>query len=155
MIRRPPRSTRTDTLFPYTTLCRSLSGEVPGRIAAALGEPRMQHVLCPEGVEAIDGWALHAGGRSILDAVGHGLGLSKHALDESRPVLDAYGTMSSATLMFVLNHLLKTRVPEKGIALALGPGLAAQGFRFSHPLCAVSPSQPPNGPLWPLPLSSD
>src|SRR3546814_1992179 len=24
MIRRPPRSTRTDTLFPYTTLCRSL-----------------------------------------------------------------------------------------------------------------------------------
>src|SRR3546814_13191605 len=26
MIRRPPRSTRTDTLFPYTTLCRSMSG---------------------------------------------------------------------------------------------------------------------------------
>src|SRR3546814_10366096 len=25
MIRRPPRSTRTDTLFPYTTLCRSVS----------------------------------------------------------------------------------------------------------------------------------
>src|SRR3546814_10457005 len=71
-----------------------LSGEVPGRIAAALGEPRMQHVLCPEGVEAIDGWAVHAGGRSILDAVGHGLGLSEHALDESRTVLDAYGNMS-------------------------------------------------------------
>src|SRR3546814_13601246 len=28
MIRRPPRSTRTDTLFPYTTLFRSLSGGV-------------------------------------------------------------------------------------------------------------------------------
>src|SRR3546814_10112549 len=27
MIRRPPRSTRTDTLFPYTTLFRSLSGQ--------------------------------------------------------------------------------------------------------------------------------
>src|SRR3546814_16415456 len=26
MIRRPPRSTRTDTLFPYTTLCRSFGG---------------------------------------------------------------------------------------------------------------------------------
>src|SRR3546814_9394715 len=26
MIRRPPRSTRTDTLFPYTTLCRSAAG---------------------------------------------------------------------------------------------------------------------------------
>src|SRR3546814_17310903 len=28
MIRRPPRSTRTDTLFPYTTLCRSIDSEV-------------------------------------------------------------------------------------------------------------------------------
>src|SRR3546814_8649572 len=28
MIRRPPRSTRTDTLFPYTTLFRSLSGGI-------------------------------------------------------------------------------------------------------------------------------
>src|SRR3546814_6028581 len=27
MIRRPPRSTRTDTLFPYTTLCRSAFGD--------------------------------------------------------------------------------------------------------------------------------
>src|SRR3546814_3491542 len=33
MIRRPPRSTRTDTLFPYTTLFRSAryTGKVPGR----------------------------------------------------------------------------------------------------------------------------
>src|SRR3546814_6049462 len=30
MIRRPPRSTRTDTLFPYTTLFRSLAAELPG-----------------------------------------------------------------------------------------------------------------------------
>src|SRR3546814_13076523 len=29
MIRRPPRSTRTDTLFPYTTLCRSVGGGQP------------------------------------------------------------------------------------------------------------------------------
>src|SRR3546814_20574081 len=29
MILRPPRSTRTDTLFPYTTLCRSVSGGAP------------------------------------------------------------------------------------------------------------------------------
>src|SRR3546814_9008196 len=28
MIRRPPRSTRTDTLFPYTTLFRSHNGEL-------------------------------------------------------------------------------------------------------------------------------
>src|SRR3546814_3966337 len=42
MIRRPPRSTRTDTLFPYTTLFRSAGGcrwpavgRCPGRAAAA------------------------------------------------------------------------------------------------------------------------
>src|SRR3546814_4368719 len=39
MIRRPPRSTRTDTLFPYTTLFRSLSG---------------QHVVAPWQVSATD-----------------------------------------------------------------------------------------------------
>src|SRR3546814_19683271 len=37
MIRRPPRSTRTDTLFPYTALFRSGSGDV-GMRAAKLGE---------------------------------------------------------------------------------------------------------------------
>src|SRR3546814_11788693 len=35
MIRRPPRSTRTDTLFPYTTLFRSV--EVEGGLSTALG----------------------------------------------------------------------------------------------------------------------
>src|SRR3546814_15828271 len=40
MIRRPPRSTRTDTLFPYTTLFRSRRSRRPSRIAhpAAPGE---------------------------------------------------------------------------------------------------------------------
>src|SRR3546814_7610586 len=33
MIRRPPRSTRTDTLFPYTTLFRSISLELAERMA--------------------------------------------------------------------------------------------------------------------------
>src|SRR3546814_12104881 len=35
MIRRPPRSTRTDTLFPYTTLFRSMSQEDTGRLGYA------------------------------------------------------------------------------------------------------------------------
>src|SRR3546814_11067612 len=42
MIRRPPRSTRTDTLFPYTTLFRSssLNSEPPARFS----EPATQHI---------------------------------------------------------------------------------------------------------------
>src|SRR3546814_14719897 len=37
MIRRPPRSTRTDTLFPYTTLFRSVAGAGAGAVAQAGG----------------------------------------------------------------------------------------------------------------------
>src|SRR3546814_4011314 len=36
MIRRPPRSTRTDTLFPYTTLFRSIRSAIPLRMARLL-----------------------------------------------------------------------------------------------------------------------
>src|SRR3546814_4327706 len=39
MIRRPPRSTRTDTLFPYTTLFRSRKGRVEEFTAKDAGEP--------------------------------------------------------------------------------------------------------------------
>src|SRR3546814_2036708 len=42
MIRRPPRSTRTDTLFPYTTLFRSLLAAATGLVATlALTAPAM------------------------------------------------------------------------------------------------------------------
>src|SRR3546814_2022218 len=47
MRRRPPRSTRTDTLFPYTTLFRSGSGEHEAA-AAVLTQPRGQLVEVPE-----------------------------------------------------------------------------------------------------------
>src|SRR3546814_7655587 len=39
MIRRPPRSTRTDTLFPYTTLFRSGHGDVAARGLCGLLDP--------------------------------------------------------------------------------------------------------------------
>ena len=108
-----------------------LSGEVPGRIQAALGDPGLQAVITGgAGVDAIDGWAVHAGGRSILDAVEHGLRLDHQALDASRRVLAANGNMSSATLMFVLADMLTRDPPRRGVAIAFGPGLAAEGFGF-------------------------
>src|SRR3546814_13074662 len=45
MVRRPPRSTRTDTLFPYTTLFRSLVLEVPedfDALGAAIGQRQLE-----------------------------------------------------------------------------------------------------------------
>src|SRR3546814_4214203 len=43
MIRRPPRSTRTDTLFPYTTLFRSRTGRAAARAADPGGGPDLSH----------------------------------------------------------------------------------------------------------------
>lgn len=107
-----------------------LSGEVPGRIAAGLGDADFRHAATGGREPAdVDGWAVHAGGRSILDAVETSLGLGQGALAESRGVLADHGNMSSATLMFVLERMLERRV-ENGVALAFGPGLAAEGFGF-------------------------
>jgi predicted naringenin-chalcone synthase len=104
-----------------------LSGEVPGRIAGALADPATVAVLT--GGEAVDGWAVHAGGRSILDAVEQALGLAPEALAASRAVLADNGNMSSATLMFVLARMIDAP-PARGVALAFGPGLAAEGIAF-------------------------
>ena len=109
-----------------------LSGEVPGRIAAALADPAVATRIAGGAPGAVDGWAVHAGGRSILDAVGGALALAPDALAESRRVLAANGNMSSATLMFVLAELLaEGRRIDNGVALAFGPGLAAEGFGFA------------------------
>ena len=107
-----------------------LSGEVPGRIAAGLADADFRHAATGGRDPAdVDGWAVHAGGRSILDAVETSLGLGQGALAESRAVLADNGNMSSATLMFVLQRMLARRV-KNGVALAFGPGLAAEGFGF-------------------------
>lgn len=110
-----------------------LSGQVPGRIADALRDPEMRDQMLEGRAPEAALWAVHAGGRSILDAVAHGLDLPDHALDDSRAVLQSYGNMSSATLMFVLERILKQDRPGNGVALAFGPGLAAEGFDFSSP----------------------
>src|SRR3546814_16796524 len=47
MIRRPPRSTRTDTLFPYTTLFRSVVGDPQADVVPALQARQVLHRLAP------------------------------------------------------------------------------------------------------------
>lgn len=107
-----------------------LDGEVPQRIATALADP----ALVATATGGIDpralNWAVHAGGRSILDAVEKGLDLPADALAASRAVLRANGNMSSSTLMFVLAAMLARGVDGPGVALAFGPGLAAEGIAF-------------------------
>ncbi len=117
-----------DTGFEMT-----LSGEVPGRIQQALADEETRAALRNGwAMGEIDAWAVHAGGRSILDAVERGLELEQGALNVSREVLARFGNMSSATLMFVLALMLERPGGEKGVAIAFGPGLAAEGFHFER-----------------------
>ena len=106
-----------------------LSGAVPGKVREALASPAVRTML--PSAEVADSWAVHAGGRSILDAVEAGLMLGPDSLQASRTVLRRYGNMSSSTLMFVLDEILSggKRV-ENGVALAFGPGVAAEGFAY-------------------------
>lgn len=116
-----------------------LSGEVPSRIAAGLADPDFARAATGGRTPSeIDGWAVHAGGRSILDAVEHSLHLPPEALATSRAVLAENGNMSSATLMFALARLLDGPPIRDGVALAFGPGLAAEGFAFRSAQGSVS-----------------
>ncbi len=108
-----------------------LSGEVPARIAAGLADADFaRSATGGRAPREIDAWAIHAGGRSILDAVEHAFDLPADALSASRGVLHDCGNMSSATLMFVLARLMDGPPVGGGVALAFGPGLAAEGFGF-------------------------
>jgi predicted naringenin-chalcone synthase len=113
-----------------------LSGEVPGRIAGVLRQERARSdgdgLLQGSGTQAIDLWAVHGGGRTVLDAVEIGLGLPAEALRFSRGVLRDFGNMSSATVMFVLARMLaEGGAGRRGFAMAFGPGMVAETFQFS------------------------
>ncbi len=109
-----------------------LSGQVPARLQSVLTDMGAEAILAEgaEDSEAITHFAVHAGGRSILDAVEKGLSLNPYALDASRKVLENYGNMSSVTLLFVLAEMMRQNISGRGIALAFGPGLAAEAIGF-------------------------
>lgn len=106
-----------------------LSGLVPAAVRETL---RNEHPIilggkCPG---EIDLWAVHPGGRSVLDAVERALGLDPTALAASREVLRQNGNMSSATVMFVMAEMLKERAGLLGCGMAFGPGLTTETMMF-------------------------
>ena len=103
-----------------------LSGHVPAELGRALHEGELMAER-----ECIDLWAVHPGGRSILDAVENGLELPAEVLAASRHVLSCFGNMSSATVMFVLERIMQQARPgQRGCAMSFGPGLTAETMRF-------------------------
>ena len=107
-----------------------LSGQVPGTLFEAL-RSQSSDILKGKPIDAVGLWAVHPGGRSVLDAVERGLNLGATALSHSREVLRQVGNVSSATVMFVLERMLQAREPGKsGCAMAFGPGLIAETMLF-------------------------
>ncbi len=109
-----------------------LSGQVPTSIAEAL-RLNSAAILGQRAPEVIDLWAVHPGGRTVLDAVEGAFALPQDALATSRAVLRDYGNMSSATVLFVLESFLRQKPPAgaRGCAMAFGPGLTAETMLFS------------------------
>lgn len=104
----------------------TLSAEVP-RIIGREIRGAVDTFLDDDAPPAI--WAVHPGGRSVLDRVETGLGLDPSALEASRRVLRDHGNMSSATILFILRALLHDAdvAPDTRIAgLAFGPGLTVE-----------------------------
>jgi predicted naringenin-chalcone synthase len=106
-------------------------------------------------------WAIHPGGRAILDALRRLQGLSERQLEPSRTVLRNVGNVSSATILFVLEELRLSleaggvgsvraggdaegqggeTADGCGAALAFGPGLTAELLTFAYvPPSGVAP----------------
>jgi len=85
---------------------------------------------CDDLAGTVTHWAVHPGGRDILDRVQHRVGLTDAQLGSARDVLRTCGNMSSATVLFVIRDILldpASRTGERLIAMAFGPGLTMEG----------------------------
>jgi len=92
-------------------------------------------VIGAAGPDAVDAWAIHPGGRSILDRVQAGLDLSDETMAPSREVLREYGNMSSATVLFILQRMLADDALRDGatiVGLGFGPGLTVETARLTR-----------------------
>lgn len=107
-----------------------LSPKVP--LALAANVPRLVSSWLGERQNDIALWAVHPGGRAILDAVEDKLRLGPEAMTSSREVLRDHGNMSSATIMYVLQKLLVDPTARgDGVAMAFGPGLTMEAMLFA------------------------
>jgi predicted naringenin-chalcone synthase len=78
-------------------------------------------------IENITDWAIHPGGKNILEAVETSLELSVNALSDSYDVLKNYGNMSSPTILFVLKKMMEDSSKKGNIfAIAFGPGITME-----------------------------
>ncbi len=116
----------------------TLSGYIPDLIKADF-EAMVGNALQKTGrtKEDITDWCIHPGGKKILESIADSIGITKDHMHNSYEVLNDYGNMSSATVLFVLQKILEElrSAEEKNNTIfgaAFGPGLTMETFTASY-----------------------
>lgn len=85
--------------------------------------------------EPVSYYAIHPGGKKILEAVETALQIPKSSNEAAYNVLAEYGNMSSATIVFVLRHLLQglsaSDAGKRILSVAFGPGLTVESMTLT------------------------
>jgi alkylresorcinol/alkylpyrone synthase len=107
-----------------------LSPDVPTVVRENLGRD-VDEFLAQQGLTRgdIGTWIMHTGGPKVLEASAESLGLKNGELDVSWDALRRVGNLSSASVLVVLDEVMKHRRPEPGtrsILAAMGPGFCAE-----------------------------
>ncbi|MBC7536001.1 MAG: type III polyketide synthase [Ferruginibacter sp.] len=113
----------------------TLTGYVPALIKEDFKALVMKAMAVENGlIEAITHWCIHPGGKQILQSISSSLELNQDRLKYSYEVLNDFGNMSSATILFVLKKILEecnAQPPQHSpliFGAAFGPGLTMETF---------------------------
>ncbi|MBC8034131.1 MAG: type III polyketide synthase [Chitinophagaceae bacterium] len=106
-----------------------LSAYIPKLIGESI-TPLLHNALAAAGIskEKVTRWAIHPGGKKILDTIQQELLLQKDDLAASYKILNDYGNMSSPTVLFVLKEIMENLKSnsEKIFMAAFGPGITLE-----------------------------
>lgn len=114
----------------------TLTSNIPTYIRQGIGQ-LLERLLAKTGLspDDIGHYALHPGGRRILEVIEEQLGMTAHDNRHAYEVLRQYGNMSSATVLFVLNQIwreLSDSEPQTDrpnvLSCAFGPGLTLESM---------------------------
>lgn len=121
-----------------TGFLMTLTGYVPELLKTDFNT-LVQKALAANGSQQneIDYWCIHPGGKKILEAINSSLNLEPGALQASYDVLQQFGNMSSASIVFVLKEILEhiqtNNIEEARVfGAAFGPGLTMETFLATY-----------------------
>lgn len=133
-------STMTFSNYAFQELMGFHISDLGYQIHLSTRVPKILRDIVPEQVDTflaqsglsrsdIKFWGLHPGGAKIIDCLGEALGLTDEILQYPRRILRQYGNMSSATIFFVLDDIIRQGRPQPGdfaLLLTFGPGLTVE-----------------------------